>query len=68
MRERNRYYDLVEYTLDGVSHRPNGPASHDSSDWDWYLYGNEHRYYGKQSSIDDSWWIHGDCVKQDEED
>jgi hypothetical protein len=62
MIERNVYTNFVEYTSNGLYHRPNGPALHDKSEGSWYLYGNMHRYYGPQSTVFCSWWVHGNYV------
>lgn len=49
-------------------HRPNGPAIQLwSGEWDWFLFGRYHRYYGSQCyyTHDDSgeWWIHGKHIR-----
>jgi uncharacterized protein YodC (DUF2158 family) len=60
----------VQYKLNGVFHKTNGPAMTVTSAssnllylWEaWYLYGNNHRYYGDSNSVGD-WFIHGVKLK-----
>ena len=49
-----------------IPHRPNGPARiYTDDDWEWYLFGNLHRYYGPPTCFGgsndwyDIWTIHG---------
>ena len=50
-------------------HRPNGPAIIvPYQGWDWFLFGNYHRYYGPQCSYrtirgSGEWWVHGTKIK-----
>lgn len=54
----------VSYRLNGVPHRPDGPARiWKDGDWDWALFGKWHRYYGGCRNWGDGWWIHGEQVK-----
>ena len=56
--------DYVVYLLNGEPHRPNGPAVlSNNGNWYWYMYNEDHRYYGSCSSWRESWCIHGKCVK-----
>jgi hypothetical protein len=60
--------DENEYFANGMRHRANGPAIsygkglNGGNYCNWYLFGNEHRYYGPQNQRN-FWWIHGKCVK-----
>lgn len=63
-------YDRVEYRVNGILHRINGPASAwFEGDWFWFRNGIPHRYYGPASSIralDTTafmWEIHGVRIK-----
>lgn len=51
------------YMVDEKYHRVNGPAKiWDDGDFDWYINGQRHRYYGPQNPRS-FWWIHGKVVK-----
>lgn len=54
---------ITEYRLDGMLHRPNGPAVEwgDKSGY-WMLFGARHRYYGRPSAWY-AWIIHGKVIK-----
>ena len=59
---------VTEHRVNKALHRANGPALifNDSvfndSDWDWYLFGKWHRYYGPADS-NGTWFIHHVRVK-----
>jgi hypothetical protein len=51
---------------DGLLHKSNGPAvTLMAGGTAWWLYGNQHRYYGPQYSFeeDTEWCIHGEFIK-----
>lgn len=57
--------DRIYYRLNGVYHRPNGPAVDIRKGYTsyWFLFGNRHRYYGPASTANDWFWIHDERVK-----
>jgi hypothetical protein len=74
MIDRIEENDRVCYRLNGVPHRPNGPAFEwPNGDWSWSLYGKIHRYYGPAAcneTIDKYhggnskfWVLHGEGVR-----
>lgn len=60
---KNDKYHRIEYRVNDEWHRTNGPAFlwYDG-DFDWYLFGEQHRYYGPVN-LGENWWIHGEYVK-----
>jgi hypothetical protein len=59
---------VIEYLLEGLTHRPNGPAMLWHSRWyEWYLFGKQHRYYGPVHNVPSAapfWCIHGEKITQ----
>ena len=63
----------LEYRLNGLMHRANGPAFLNVNRIDngsWYLFGNRHRYYSPHVfmpsnglEIVSEWIIHGEKIK-----
>jgi hypothetical protein len=51
------------YVLNGMNHRPNGPAVLYDTEWSWQLVGERHRYYGRCCSWREAWYIHGRIIK-----
>lgn len=48
----------IMFELNGMLHRPNGPAIiWNDGDWGWNLFGLWHRYYGPRDESGD-WYIH----------
>jgi len=58
-------YDLcAEFRVNGDLHKPNGPAViWANGDWDWWLFGMFHRYYGPVDADNEEWWIHDVRIK-----
>lgn len=56
--------EYIEHKLDGLWHRPNGPAvfNKNTSGWLWMLNGVYNRYYGPVNSHD-LWYINGQRIK-----
>lgn len=54
------------FKVDGLLHRVNGPAAiwkyEDEDIWQWWLFGNNHRYYGVSNGRNE-WDIHGKPIK-----
>jgi hypothetical protein len=64
MIEKHDYGVWALHKLNGENHRPNGPAVEwfEENTWDWYLFGECHRYYGPQDHTG-GWWLYGGFVK-----
>lgn len=63
MNEFIKHGTFIEYRVNGVTHRTNGPAfEYTDGAWDWLLYDKWHRYYGPGDNWGE-WWIHGEMVK-----
>ena len=61
MRERIETDSKITYRLNGLRHRPNGPAIIlINGGWSWWLHGERHRYYGPIIHYTTQWAIHGD--------
>jgi hypothetical protein len=66
---RYDYTSCTEYKLNGMPHRPDGPAiiwwTHAGLRRSYWLYGVRHRYYGPSSGLQSSgeWFIHGNKQK-----
>lgn len=55
--------EIRALNADGKLHKPNGPAAvFLNGDWEWWLYGKRHRYYGPYASWS-SWYRHGKYIK-----
>lgn len=55
--------NVTVHRVNNASHRVNGPAVlFNNSEWDWYLFGKWHRYYGPSDSSG-NWFIHNVRVK-----
>lgn len=65
MIERLEYEGRIEYLLNFMFHRSNGPARiwKYTDDWCWCLANEWHRYYGPAHSFDGAWHIHGEYIK-----
>lgn len=53
------------YKLNDEYHRANGPAAiwKNVGEWEWYMHGESHRYYGRTFSYGrETWMIHGEIV------
>jgi hypothetical protein len=66
MIERIQLSLWVKYRLNGEDHRPNGPTTEFiDGDWDWYRFGERHRYYGPARNYGNyKWFIHGNSIKR----
>jgi hypothetical protein len=56
-----RYYHKDNSIL---IHRTNGSARIEGNQWEWFLHGKYHRYYGPEDSRG-NWFIHGDAIKKE---